>query len=236
MDIHYAIGDVHGRDDLLERLIERIVATHRERHGDARSVIVYIGDYIDRGANSLAVIDRVMRGVHGFETVCLKGNHEELLLACLETGDRELWSAWLGNGGDETMRSLGIPTQFGKYDPGELAGSLGKERIAWLRALRLYYRAGPYLFVHAGILPGRPVEQQQEKDLLWIRRRFLDSDEDHGFCVVHGHTPAPQPELRHNRIGIDTGATINGTLTAVVLGEPEGPRFETIAGAPGRGP
>jgi serine/threonine protein phosphatase 1 len=235
MDIHYAIGDVHGRDDLLGRLIERITATHRDRHGDARAVIVYLGDYIDRGANSLAVIDRAMRGVPGFDTVCLLGNHEKLMLACLDTDDRYVWTPWLGNGGDETVRSLGITLRCGQYDPLELARALGDKRIAWLRTLPLYYRAGPYFFVHAGIVPGRPIEKQRERDMLWIRHQFLDSDEDHGFCVVHGHTPSPQPELRPNRIGIDTGSTFSGKLTAVALGETDGPRFETITGEPGRG-
>lgn len=236
MNMHYAIGDVHGRDDLLEELLARITLSHRQRHGDARAVIVYLGDYIDRGANSAGVIDRLMRGLPDVETICLKGNHEELMLACLDTDNRDVWSMWLDNGGDETVASFGLSLRPGERDPARLATALGAQRIAWLRTLKLYHRAGNYLFVHAGMVPGRPLEQQNEKDLIWIRRHFLDSDDDHGFRVVHGHTPTREPELRHNRIGIDTGATFNGKLTAVALGEAEGPRFITIAGEPGRGP
>ncbi len=236
MNIHYAIGDVHGRDDLLEALLARIVATHKHRHGNAPGVLVYVGDYIDRGASSAQVVDRVMTPVPGFETVCLKGNHEDLMLACLDTDERHAWSPWLANGGGETLESLGISPRTGRYEPLLLARALGDDRVAWLRALKLTYQAGPYLFVHAGILPGRPLAEQHEKDLLWIRNRFLDSDADHGFIVVHGHTPSKEPELLRNRINVDTGATFNGQLTAVALGESEGPRFLTVTGDPGKGP
>jgi serine/threonine protein phosphatase 1 len=236
MHIHYAIGDIHGRNDLLERMHERIVADHSLRHANEPAVIVYLGDYVDRGADSVGVIDRIARGVPGFESVCLLGNHEDWMLGCLETDDEDYWSGWLGNGGEETLASLDITAGLGEYDPLALAKALGPQRLAWLNALKLYHRAGDYLFVHAGILPGRPLDQQEEKDLLWIRRAFLDSDEDHGFRVVHGHTPTEQPELKPNRIGVDTGPTWYGNLTAVVLGEPEGPRFLTVSGEPGPGP
>jgi serine/threonine protein phosphatase 1 len=235
LDIHYAIGDVHGRLDLLEQMLERIQAQHRIKHGFAPGVIVYLGDYIDRGAKSVQVIDRAMRGVTGFTSVCLKGNHEQLMLDCLETGDRMTWMHWLDNGGIQTMESLGLGyTDEG--DPIALAKALGSARLQWLDKLTLTYQAGPYLFVHAGIVPGRPLAEQREKDLIWIRNRFLDSEEDHGFVVVHGHTPSEVPELKKNRINVDTGATFYGRLTAVVLGEAESPRFTTVEGAPGPGP
>jgi serine/threonine protein phosphatase 1 len=236
MDIHYAIGDVHGRDDLLEALHERIAADRRARHGDARAVIVHVGDYIDRGACSREVIDRLMRGVPGFDSICLKGNHEDLMLACLETDAPHVWSMWLGNGGYETAQSFGLSVESGEYDPLALAKALGGERLAWLQSLKLYHRVGDYLFVHAGIVPGRRLEEQEEKDLIWIRHSFLNSKRDHGFRVVHGHTPADEPELRPNRIGIDTGATFRGELTAVALSDTEEPRFLTVSGKPGRGP
>lgn len=235
MELHYAIGDVHGRDDLLEALHERIVADRAYRHSGARATLVYLGDYIDRGANSLRVIDRVMQGLPGFDTVYLKGNHEELMLDCMQTDDRETWSVWVTNGGRETLESFGLRFRYNDYDPLALAKALGPERLAWLDKLRLYHRADPYLFVHAGMVPGRPLAQQQAKDMLWIRRAFLDSEADHGFIVVHGHTPREQAELKRNRINVDTGATFHGRLTAVALGEDEGPRFLTIEGAPGRG-
>ncbi len=234
MDIHYAIGDVHGRLDLLEQMLARIQAQHRIKHGFQPGVIVYLGDYIDRGGKSAQVIDRIMEGVTGFTSVCLKGNHEQLMLDCLDTSDPITWAHWIGNGGIETMDSLGL-REDDEGDPIALAKALGSARLQWLDALKLTYQAGPYLFVHAGIVPGRPLAEQKEKDLIWIRDRFLDSDEDHGFVVVHGHTPSEQPELKKNRINVDTGATFYGHLTAVVLGEAEGPRFTTVEGAPGRG-
>jgi serine/threonine protein phosphatase 1 len=235
VDIHYAIGDVHGRDDLLAMMHARIEAMHRVRHEGEPGVIVYIGDYIDRGAKSAQVIDRVMRGLPGFTSVCLKGNHEQLMMDCLETTDTEVWVNWLSNGGRETMTSLGLSYDTAR-DPIALAKALGSARLQWLDGLKLTYRAWPYLFVHAGIVPGRPLEAQKEKDLIWIRDHFLDSEADHGFIVVHGHTPSEIPEWKANRINVDTGATFYGQLTAVALGEVDGPRFMTIEGLPGPGP
>lgn len=237
MQIYYAIGDVHGRDDLLLTLLTRIVADHTWRHPDKEATLVYVGDYIDRGLRSREVIDRVKRGVPGFETICLKGNHEDLMLACLTTTDIDVWGMWLGNGGEQTAASFGLRIESDDdCDPVALAKALGPERLRWLDTLKLYHRTDEYLFVHAGIVPGRPLTQQLEKDLIWIRHAFLDSDVDHGCIVVHGHTPAEEPELRRNRIGIDTGATWSGKLTAVCLGEDTGPRFLTVTGEPGPGP
>jgi serine/threonine protein phosphatase 1 len=234
LDIHYAIGDVHGRDDLLAMLHARIEAVHRLRHEGKPGVIVYVGDYIDRGAKSAQVIDRVMRGVPGFTSVCLKGNHEQLMMDCLDTDDPTVWTNWLDNGGWETMDSLGLAEESAG-DSLALAKALGSGRLQWLDALKLTYQAGPYLFVHAGIVPGRPLTQQKEKDLIWIRDHFLDSEEDHGFIVVHGHTPSEMPELKANRINVDTGASFYGQLTAVALGGDDGPHFMTIEGLPGPG-
>jgi serine/threonine protein phosphatase 1 len=228
--LHYAVGDVHGRDDLLKVMHERIDSDRRGRHPDEPATIVHLGDYVDRGPNSLAVIDRLRNGVAGFDLVNLKGNHEAMMLDCLETDNREIWWRWLRNGGDETLLSFGVPVQFGARNPGRLAEALGPGRIQWLKALKLYYRAGDHLFVHAGIHPGRPLEAQTENELLWIRSPFLESTVDFGFCVVHGHTPMRQPEIEPHRINIDTGAFMTGKLTAVVLGEPEGPRLITVTG------
>lgn len=235
MDIHYAIGDVHGRDDLLEMMHARIEAWHRVRHEGAKGVIVYLGDYIDRGAKSVQVLDRVMKGMPGFESVCLKGNHEQLMLDCLDTDDPFVWANWVGNGGAETMESLGL-REDDEGDSVALAKALGSHRLQWLDRLKLTYEAGSYLFVHAGIVPGRPLAEQKPKDLIWIRNRFLESDADHGFVVVHGHTPNEIPEWKANRINVDTGVVIWGHLTAVVLGAPYSPRFMTVEGKPGPGP
>ncbi len=234
--LYYAVGDIHGRDDLLEALHECITAYHALRYKNVAATIVYLGDYIDRGANSLDVIDRGRRGLAGFQTICLKGNHEDLLLTCLKTDNRQSWYTWLGNGGGETLISLGIELRFGGYDPAQLAQALGEERIAWLNALQLYHRWGDYLFVHAGIVPAKPIEAQEPKDLLWIRNRFLDYEGDYGFRVIHGHTPNDEPVIRPNRICIDTGATSNGKLTAAVLCENAKPVFLSIEGVAGKGP
>jgi serine/threonine protein phosphatase 1 len=237
MHIHYAIGDVHGRDDLLEKLLALITADRKMRHPTAPATLVYLGDYIDRGWCSREVIDRIRRGVPDFETIALKGNHEHMMMACLETVDSEVWEMWLGNGGEETAASFGLKIQVeDDCDPAALAKALGADRMKWLDTLKLYHRTNEYLFVHAGIVPGRPLAEQQEKDLIWIRRAFLDSDVDHGCIVVHGHTPTEEPELKANRIGVDTGPTWYGNLTAAVLGEPEGPRFLAVSGTSGAGP
>jgi serine/threonine protein phosphatase 1 len=226
--LHYAVGDVHGRDDLLEVMHERIAADRQLRHANMAATIIHLGDYIDRGLNSLGVIDRLMRGLPGFEVVCLKGNHEAMMLNCLETDDRQAWWMWLRNGGDATLASFGIPPQFGVNRSRELSQALGPHRIAWLRALPLYHHIPGYLFVHAGVRPGRPLEAQTEMDLIWIRDAFLESEDDFGFRVVHGHTPAREPEFRSNRIGIDTGAVFTDCLTALAVGGPEGPRVVQV--------
>ena len=231
--IYYAIGDVHGCDDLLETMLARIASDREYRHPDSPATMVLVGDYVDRGPGSAAVVDRLMRGIDDFELICLKGNHEAMLLACTETGDRQAWASWIHNGGDTTVHSFGVTVRYGFFRADYLVDALGPERLAWLRGLPTHHLTPDYLFVHAGILPGRPVEDQSERDLLWIRNRFLDSDEHHCRLVIHGHTPMEEPDIRPNRIGIDTGAFTTGRLTAVVLGEAEGPRFLTAEGAPG---
>lgn len=223
--IIYAIGDVHGRDDLLETMHARIASDRRSRHPEADATIVHVGDYVDRGPDSLAVIDRLMGGVAGFETICLKGNHEAMMLACAGTDDRPVWSTWRANGGDATLRSMGVGGLFGGCNSARLTEALGAARLGWLRSLPLFHRTADALFVHAGIVPGRPLELQDEEDLLWIRDEFLNSDADHGFLVVHGHTPMETPDLQRNRLGIDTGAVFSNRLTAAVLGEADRVRF-----------
>ena len=217
----YAVGDIHGCDDLL-------AAMHRQIRADAdaapeeRKVVVYLGDYVDRGTNSRAVIETLVSDpLDGFERVMLCGNHDAWMLEFLD--DIDVGMPWLFNGGGATLLSYGVAG-----DARSLRNSLDQTQEAFRRALpaahrrfladlRLTYREGDYLFVHAGIRPGVAFEQQQPQDLLWIREGFLDSDADHGCLVVHGHTISEMPESMPNRIGIDTGAFATGRLTCLVL-------------------
>lgn len=221
----YAIGDVHGRDDLLKSLHAHIKDFHALQYGASGAELIHVGDYIDGGPQSKEVIDRLMRGVDGFAMTCLLGNHEAMMLECLRTDERQSWQTWLSNGGDATLASFGVSLRFGGYDPAALKEALGEERINWLRTLPLYRQADPYLFVHAGVVPGVPLADQHAKDMLWIRSRFLDSQMDHGAIVVHGHTPGDDPVVRPNRICVDTGATSNGVLTSAVLDGTNPPLF-----------
>lgn len=230
----YAIGDVHGRDDLLRELHEKIRNYHELMHSGRDAELIHVGDYIDGGAQSREVIDRLMSGLGRFQMTCLLGNHEAMLLECLATDNRQAWYTWLSNGGEETLASFGMSLRFGGYDPDELRASVGDDRVAWLKSLPLSKAIEPNLFVHAGIAPGVPIDQQQPKDLLWIRSRFLDSEEEHGCVVVHGHTPGDEPVVKANRICIDTGATSNGLLTAVVLDGNAAPVFLRAAGRSGK--
>ncbi|KPA20730.1 diadenosine tetraphosphatase [Shimia sp. SK013] len=232
--IIYAIGDVHGRDDLLRDLHEHIRDYHKLMHSGRDAEFIHVGDYIDGGAHSREVIDRLMSGLGDFQMTCLLGNHEAMLLECLATDNRQAWYTWLSNGGEETLASFGMSLRFGGYDPDELRACLGEERIAWLKSLPLYKTIAPYLFVHAGIAPGVPIDEQQPKDMLWIRSRFLESEKDHGYVVVHGHTPGDEPVVKTNRICIDTGATSNGLLSAAVLHGTAAPVFLRAVGRPGK--
>jgi serine/threonine protein phosphatase 1 len=218
----YAVGDIHGRADLLAEIHRRIGADAAAA-GASRKVVVYIGDYVDRGFESREVIDLLLdEPLAGFEAVHLKGNHEEILLRFLD--DTSVGALWLFNGGDKTLYSYGVEVPAGFPDEGwfataqsEFRQKLPPAHLEFLRSLRLSHMEGDYLLVHAGIRPGVPFEEQSEHDRLWIREGFLDSAADFGKIVVHGHTITPEPELLANRIGIDTGAYRSGHLTCLVL-------------------
>ena len=206
--ITVAIGDVHGSFDKLQSLLaacDRLCAGK-----DAR--FIFIGDYIDRGPRSKDVVDFLIAGQadQGRRFVCLRGNHEEMLIraADKDRSDIDLMT-WWGNGGEQTLDS------YGADDPGDLPA----EHLDWMRALPLMVTEPGRVFVHAGIRPDRPLSSQSEKDLLWIREPFLSSEQDHGAFVVHGHTPtrSRKPDLRPNRLNIDTGACFGGPLTAAVF-------------------
>ncbi|MEX3009265.1 metallophosphoesterase family protein [Hoeflea sp. TYP-13] len=217
--VHYVIGDIHGRPDMLEKLLAKIEYHRGRYHADGPAVLVFVGDYVDRGPDGAGVISRLISGFSGFDTVCLKGNHEAMLIKCLQSDRRDLWAHWMLNGGDATLRSFNYDAAE-KRSPEALRRCLGGEAVEWLHSLKLFHRVDDFLFVHAGVQPGVALEKQDEDDLLWIRSAFLMSQEDFGFGVIHGHTPADRPEVRRNRINIDTGAVFGGTLTALVVDRP----------------
>ena len=224
----YAIGDVHGRLDLLERAIQAIDRDVAERGGTALTVT--LGDYIDRGPQSRGVIERL--SVNPFPTpyVALKGNHETLLEAFL--ADPSVGAHWRRLGGLETIASFGVPVQqlmLGRnYEDAaaQLRQALTQQHRDFLASLKTSVVVGRYFLCHAGVRPGVPLDRQREDDLLWIRDEFLNSTEDFGKIVVHGHTPVAEPEVLPNRINIDTGAFMTGRLTCVVL-EKDRHRFLT---------
>jgi serine/threonine protein phosphatase 1 len=218
----YAIGDIHGRADLLRRL-HAAIRDDAAAARNLRRVVVYLGDYVDRGHDSRTVLDVILdERLEGFDPVYLLGNHEDIMLTFLE--DPGIGPNWFMNGGDATLYSYGIghppasdrETRM-KMMRDALAKNLPRRHYDFLVGLRLFHTEGDYLFVHAGIKPGRPMAEQAKEDLLWIREEFLRSPLKHGKCVVHGHTIAAEVDIRPNRIGIDTGAFYSGVLTALVL-------------------
>jgi serine/threonine protein phosphatase 1 len=222
----YAIGDIHGRRDLLAILHEHILADSANGK-NIQKTIIYLGDYIDRGDDSAGVIDFLLgQMLPGFARVHLKGNHEEMLLMFLD--DVSVGEVWLWNGGDATMRSYGLDVpEYNQLSvqsldalaawQRELADRIPPAHLDFLRRLRLHHTAGAYLFVHAGIRPGVPLAAQNARDLMWIREPFLSSTVEHGLLVVHGHTIFPSVSITPNRIGIDTGAVATDCLSCLVL-------------------
>jgi serine/threonine protein phosphatase 1 len=219
----YAIGDIHGCDDMLADVHVRIAADLAGRPvADHR--IIHIGDYVDRGPDSAGVIRRLVRlRAENPRMLFLRGNHDERLLAFLD--DPSVGDLYLSDniGGPATLRSYGVTPSRSLlgYDyrrlSQRLAEAMPAEHRAFLEELETTLRFGDYLFVHAGIRPGVPLDMQDLQDLIWIRDEFLFDGRDHGFVVIHGHTPANQPEVRPNRINVDTGAVFGGPLTCLAL-------------------
>ncbi len=217
----YAIGDIHGSPDLLAQLYKGI-RDDLETTAVDRAVLVHLGDYVDRGPRSPDVIEMLIDPpLTGPEYVFLKGNHEDFMLRFLDDGGP--CAHWLLNGGDTTLTSYGIdPWAFdGGYDADALHRALHdgvpKAHVDFLRALKLSYQVGNAFFAHAGIRPGVALAKQTPHDLIWIREPFLDSNEDFGAVVIHGHSPRTRQEVRDNRINVDTGAFASGHLTAARL-------------------
>ena len=211
----YAIGDIHGCLDRLVALHEKIAEDIANRPTN-HTTLVHLGDYVDRGTDSAQVIDWLINSppVPADEIVNLMGNHELMMLAAVVGADKEAPTHWLMNGGADSLLSWGIPRTV---PPAEWAARLPRQHLIFLRDLAVSRRVGPYLFVHAGVRPGVPLDQQTKQDMLWIREPFLSSMTDYGAVVVHGHTPKREPTIQSNRIAIDTGAVLGGALTCVVL-------------------
>jgi len=228
----YAIGDVHGRDDLLWTLLGRI-RDDLQAAPIGRCQVVFLGDYIDRGPDSRHVIERLLDGPGEWcgnvaaDWICLRGNHEEQAMRFLH--DSNAGFGWLHNGGMETLRSY-IGGVCHDMDDDLTALQLLFERslppthLRFLARLPLWYVVGDYFFVHAGIRPGVELHQQSPHDLLWIRRDFFNEEAWHGKFIVHGHTIHETPDEHWNRAGIDTGAYYTHHLTCLVL-EGEKRRF-----------
>lgn len=215
----YVVGDVHGRLDLLDELLEKIHADMTER-GSRETLLVFVGDLIDRGPSSKEVLERLRNyRREGVRTIFLLGNHEEVLLRILK-GEADLITKWRWFGGVQTLESYGVdPARIaaleGDAAVDEVRRAIPREHLEFLNSFADTCKFGDYLFVHAGIRPGIPLQEQRQDDLRWIREPFLLDDSDHGFVVVHGHSISNQVEERPNRIGIDTGAFATGVLTAL---------------------
>lgn len=217
----YAIGDIHGRLDLLLAALDAIRAD-LARDPAERTFVVFLGDLIDRGPSSAQVVEHLRGTDWGALTpVFLAGNHEEAMLASYD-GDMAMLRSWVGFGGAETAESYGVSPVLLLRDDWQgywqaLRAAIPAEHVEFLRGFYDQFALGDYLFVHAGVRPGLPLEQQSPRDLRWIREEFLDSKADFGKVVVHGHTISDTPELLSNRIGIDTGAYRTDRLTVLRL-------------------
>jgi serine/threonine protein phosphatase 1 len=219
----YAIGDVHGRRDLLDVMLERVEADLAQRpHPQAR--LVLLGDYVDRGPDSRGVIERLVQAAGGpLRPTFLLGNHDACLLAYLddpEWSQRGLHWFHTGMGGAATLASYGVrdvSDVVPRHGHAAFRSAFPEAHRQFLEACVLRERIGSYLFVHAGLRPGVAIEEQTAEDLLWIREPFLSSRRDFGVKVVHGHTIVPFVEHHPNRIAVDTGAVKTGMLSCLVL-------------------
>lgn len=220
--VGYAVGDIHGRADLLsELLVELEALAVQDRREGGPPLVIFLGDYVDRGPDSARVIDLLLDGGPlGYERRFLKGNHEQAMLDFLDDplGNR----AWLLQGGAETLLSYGVqpPPPVAAEDQDWigvaqlLMAKLPAEHLAFLKGLERYAVMGDYAFVHAGVDAAKPLEAQTDDDLYWIRERFISSKRRFSHRVVHGHTPVDRPFIDERRIAVDTGAYASGVLTA----------------------
>lgn len=226
----YALGDIHGRLDLFEKLIEAI--EHDDRvAGPAETTVILLGDLVDRGPESAGVIERARAWQERRHVRILAGNHEEMFLESFENED--VLRHFLRHGGRETVLSFGIDAETFRTSSLEqvqamMAAAVPAETRAFVAGFEDWIAIGDYLFVHAGIDPSLPLEDQPSETLRWIREPFLSHGEAFGKVVVHGHTINEQVQDRGNRIGIDTGAFASGRLTALVLEGMQRRYLETV--------
>jgi serine/threonine protein phosphatase 1 len=214
----YAVGDIHGRADLLSEITARIDDDIRRRPV-AHTLEVYLGDYVDRGPHSRSVMDLLAVRLVANRAVCLRGNHEAVMEGFLQ--DPAILQYWLPLGGMQTLASYGIELHNDTETANDLhrrfLDAFPREHELVMRCFRNQFSCGDFLFVHAGIRPDVPLDDQDPNDLIWIRDEFLDCTRSHERFVVHGHTPVPHPDIRSNRINIDTGAWRTGTLTCIAI-------------------
>ena len=231
----YAVGDIHGRLDLLDQLATLI--SRDLKTAPAATTTIFLGDYIDRGKESAGVVERLSRSDFPTPFIALRGNHEEIALEFLQNDS--VLESWRKYGGLETLHSYGVDVgdaMRGRgYDRAQqaLAERIPASHLRFLQETRMSWSCGDYFFAHAGVRPGVALERQRPEDLLWIRDAFLRSDGDFGKIVVHGHTPVAAPAIHSNRINIDTGAFATSMLTALAL-EGSTRRFLTTQGAGAR--
>ena len=210
----YVIGDVHGRADCLVRAQAQI---DRDCDGAPSATEIYLGDYVDRGQDSKAVLDLMAARARTRRVVALRGNHETAMESFL--AGRLSFAAWRAAGGAETLLSYGFAASDFRRPDGprreDFAERLPEDHRRFLAALSAFHRAGHYVFAHAGLRPGVALENQDLDDLIGIRGKFLDHADDFGFIVVHGHTPVERVDFRSNRINLDTGAYVSNRLSAL---------------------
>jgi len=224
----YAVGDIHGRADVLAELFT-LIDQDLQARPRMRTIEVFLGDYIDRGPHSRQVLDLLIARRRHHIAVFLKGNHDAYAYQVLS--DSSVLPDWIHVGGLNTLHSYGVePSGYDHDQQAQQAiaaafrQALPESHYHFLKDLALSFSCGDYFFVHAGVRPGIPLVRQSEQDLLWIREEFLLHEEDFGKVVVHGHSPTNLPDIRPNRINIDTGAYATGRLTCLVL-EGDGKRF-----------
>ena len=216
----YAIGDVHGRADLLADAFERI-DRHRSINPNVAAAEILIGDLLDRGPDTRGCVEVLLKRQDRFGTVLIQGNHEHMFRNALE--DQDSCRLWLANGGRETLLSYGydITGETGRPDieliQARIPEIVPEEHLLTLVHLPPIAQIDDFVFVHAGLRPGKAIEEQSIDDMLWIREPFLSTDYDFGALVVHGHTPVQQPQRRANRVNIDTGAYLTGRLTCLLI-------------------